>query len=61
MISIKQENHIEMSNVIFLFENFNPNLRTTFFKHKGYTNYLGYSEYAIKNPNVDHRIIWENR
>lgn len=50
-----------MSNVIFLFENFNPNLRTAFFKHKGYTNYLGYSEYAIKNPNVDHRIIWKNR
>lgn len=49
-----------MSNVIFIFENFNPNLKTTFFKHKGYTNYLAYSEYAIRNPNVDHRFIWKD-
>ena len=29
-----------MNNIIFLFETFNPNKRTTFFKHKNYTNYL---------------------
>lgn len=46
-----------MNNVIFLFEAFNPNKRTTFFKHKNYTNYLAYSEYAIKNPNVNHGLF----
>ena len=37
-----------MNNVVFLFEAFNPNKRSTFFKHKSYTNYLAYSEFAIK-------------
>ena len=46
-----------MNNVIFLFEAFNPNKRTTFFKHKNYTNYLAYSEYAIRNPNVNHGLF----
>lgn len=46
-----------MNNVIFLFEAFNPNKRTTFFKHKSYTNYLAYSEYAIKNKNTDHGLF----
>jgi len=46
-----------MSNVVFLFESFNPNKRTTFFKHKNYTNYLAYSEYAIKNKNTTHGLF----
>lgn len=46
-----------MNNLIFIFEAFNPNKRTTFFKHKSYTNYLAYSEYVIKNKNVDHGLF----
>lgn len=46
-----------MSNVVFLFEAFNPNKRTTFFKHKNYTNYIAYSEYAIRNQNVNHGLF----
>lgn len=57
MIFIQQENYTEMNNIIFLFETFNPNRRTTFFKHKNYAKYLGYSEYAIKNENVEHGLF----
>lgn len=46
-----------MNNLIFIFEAFNPNKRTTFFKHKNYTNYLAYSEYAIKNANTRHGLF----
>lgn len=46
-----------MNNVVFLFEAFNPNKRSTFFKHKSYTNYLAYSEFAIKNPNTEHGLF----
>lgn len=46
-----------MNNVVFLFESFNPNKRTTFFKHKNYTNYLAYSEYAIRNQNTTHGLF----
>lgn len=46
-----------MNNVVFLFESFNPNKRATFFKHKNYTNYLAYSEYAIKNKNTAHGLF----
>ena len=46
-----------MNNVVFLFESFNPNKRTTFFKHKNYTNYLAYSEYAIRNANTTHGLF----
>lgn len=46
-----------MNNLIFIFEAFNPNKRTTFFKHKNYTNYLAYSEYAIKNANTEHGLF----
>ena len=46
-----------MNNVVFLFEAFNPNKRTTFFKHKNYTNYLAYSEYAIRNPITSHGLF----
>ena len=46
-----------MNNVVFLFESFNPNKRTTFFKHKNYTNYLAYSEYAITNKNTAHGLF----
>ncbi len=46
-----------MSNLIFVFETFNPNKRTTFFKHKNYTNYLAQSEYAIKNKNTEHGLF----
>lgn len=46
-----------MSNLVFLFESFNPNKRTTFFKHKNYTNYLAYSEFAIKNKETDHGLF----
>ena len=46
-----------MNNLVFLFEAFNPNKRITFFKHKNYTNYLAYSEYAIKNTNTEHGLF----
>lgn len=46
-----------MSNLIFKLETLHPNLRTTFFKHKSYTNYLANSEYAIKNPNTNHGLF----
>lgn len=46
-----------MSNVVFLFETFNPNKRTTFFKHKNYTNYIAYSEYVIRNENTTHGLF----
>lgn len=46
-----------MNNVVFIFESFNPNKRTTFFKHKNYTNYLAYSEYAIRNQNTAHGLF----
>ena len=46
-----------MNNLIFIFEAFNPNKRTTFFKHRSYTNYLGYSKYAIKNKNTEHGLF----
>lgn len=46
-----------MNNVVFLFEAFNPNKRSTFFKHKSYTNYLAYSEFAIRNPNTEHGLF----
>lgn len=49
-----------MNNVIFLFETFNPNKRTTFFKHRNYTKYLAYSEYAIKNKTTDHGLFRKN-
>ena len=46
-----------MNNLIFIFQAFNPNKRTTFFKHGSYTNYLGYSEYVIKNKNTEHGLF----
>ena len=46
-----------MNNLIFIFEAFNPNKKSTFFKHKSYTNYLAYSEYAIRNKNVEHGLF----
>lgn len=46
-----------MNNVVFLFESFNPNKRSTFFKHKNYTNYLAYSEYAIRNQDTEHGLF----
>ncbi len=46
-----------MSNLIFKLETLNPNFRTTFFKHRNYTNYLANSEYAIKNENANHGLF----
>lgn len=46
-----------MNNLIFIFESFNPNKRTTFFKHKNYANYLAFSKYAIKNENTEHGLF----
>lgn len=46
-----------MNNVIFIFETFNPNKRTTFFKHRNYAIYLAHSEYAIKNTNTQHGLF----
>ncbi len=46
-----------MSRLIFKLETLNPNLRTTFFKHKIYTNYLANSVYAIKNKNTSHGLF----
>ena len=46
-----------MNNLIFIFQAFNPNKRTTFFRHKSYTNYLAHSEFAIKNKNSEHGLF----
>lgn len=46
-----------MSSLIFKLETLHPNLRSTFFKHKNYTEYLAYSKYAIKNENVEHGLF----
>ncbi len=46
-----------MSNLIFKLETLDPKFRTTFFKHKNYTNYLANSEYAIRNENTNHGLF----
>ena len=46
-----------MSKLIFKLETLNPKFRTTFFKHKSYTKYLAYSEYAIRNKNTSHGLF----
>ena len=33
-----------MNNIIFLFETFNPNKRTTFFKHKNLKSFIFFSK-----------------
>lgn len=46
-----------MSNLIFIFQAYNPNKRTTYFKHKGYTDYIANSKYVLKNPNTSHGLF----
>ena len=46
-----------MSSLIFELRTFNPNKRTTFFKHKTYTEYLANSKYAIKNDKTEHGLF----
>lgn len=46
-----------MSSLIFELRTFNPNRRTTFFKHKTFTNYLANSIYAIKNDKTEHGLF----
>lgn len=48
-----------MSNLIFKFKAYNPNKRTTYFIHKGYTDYIAYSPYVIRNPNTSHGLFGE--
>lgn len=48
-----------MSNLIFIFKAYNPNKRTTYFIHKGYTNYIANSPYVIRNPNTSHGLFGE--
>lgn len=46
-----------MSSLIFELRTFNPNKRSTFFKHKTYTEYLANSKYAIKNGKTEHGLF----
>ncbi|MGN1298349.1 MAG: hypothetical protein ACI4VH_08105 [Clostridia bacterium] len=46
-----------MSNLIFIFKAYNPNKRTTYFIHKGYTDYIANSKYVLKNPNTSHGLF----
>lgn len=46
-----------MSSLIFALETLNPNLRTTFFKHKNYTDYIANSEFVIRNKNTEHGLF----
>lgn len=46
-----------MSNLIFIFKAYNPNKRTTYFQHKGYTDYIANSKYVLKNPNTTHGLF----
>lgn len=46
-----------MSNLIFIFKAYNPNKRTTYFIHNGYTDYIANSKYVLKNPNTSHGLF----
>lgn len=46
-----------MSNLIFIFKAYNPNKRSTYFKHKTYTNYIANSEYVIRNKETTHGLF----
>lgn len=48
-----------MSNLIFKFKAYNPNKRTTYFIHKGYTDYIANSPYVLKNENTSHGLFGE--
>ncbi len=49
--------YIEMSNLIFIFEAYNPNKRSTYFKHRSYTNYIANSKYVIRNKETTHGLF----
>jgi len=46
-----------MSSVFFELETMNPNLRSTYFKIKNYTNYIANSEYVIRNEKTSHGLF----
>lgn len=46
-----------MSNLIFIFKAYNPNKRSTYFKHKNYTDYIANSEYVIRNKETTHGLF----
>lgn len=46
-----------MSNLIFIFKAYNPNKRSTYFKHKTYTDYIANSEYVIRNKETKHGLF----
>lgn len=46
-----------MSNLIFIFKAYNPNKRSTYFKHKAYTDYIANSEYVIRNKETTHGLF----
>lgn len=46
-----------MSNVFFELETLNPNLRSTYFKIKNYTEYIANSKFAIKNEDTTHGLF----
>lgn len=46
-----------MSNLIFIFKAYNPNKRSTYFKHKTYTDYIANSEYVIRNKETTHGLF----
>ena len=46
-----------MSNLIFIFKAYNPTKRTTYFIHKGYTDYIANSPYVLRNPNTTHGLF----
>lgn len=46
-----------MSSVFFKLETLNPNLRTTYFRIKNYTEYIANSKFAIRNENTSHGLF----
>lgn len=40
-----------------MFKAYNPNKRSTYFKHKTYTNYIANSEYVIRNKETTHGLF----
>lgn len=46
-----------MSNVFFKLETLNPNLRTTYFRIKNYTEYIANSKFVIRNEYTSHGLF----
>jgi len=46
-----------MSSVFFELETLNPNLRTTYFQIRNFTNYIANSKYVIRNEDTEHGLF----